>query len=307
MAEDPYVQYAIEYADLLRTYGEGYRNLAPLAPIPYEQEIETILSIKEVKPVMAYEAGKQKPIVLAKIRDAEPLDPKSVDIWVDINVAFSLIKLIEAAEEAGYGPVTVRSSFRTNEEQTRLYKRYIEKKGAKAARPGYSRHQTGRAVDVNLPAREYFLKNASKFGWVRTVASESWHFAAVGKPDFSFANQDTPAGKALDGLRKILDIPDESIVKIISLVQYEDVRSVDRAEAIAKLNRRDMFRFGESEVLKKADHISNKSAAMSLLKLSVDSSESTSVISSVFSYDFTLGLWGDGKAVGIPDDSGDKV
>lgn len=51
--------------------------------------------------------------------------------------------------------------------------------GNLAAAPGTSNHGIGLAVDLNSSAKgvySWLSKNAHKFGFVRTVASEKWHW-----------------------------------------------------------------------------------------------------------------------------------
>jgi LAS superfamily LD-carboxypeptidase LdcB len=84
--------------------------------------------------------------------------------------------------EAAYGKtLKVNSGFRTNNEQTYLYGCYQSKKcnsGNLAAKPGYSNHQNGIAVDISTGGGNYewLVANAFKFGFIRTVQSEKWHW-----------------------------------------------------------------------------------------------------------------------------------
>ena len=48
-----------------------------------------------------------------------------------------------------------------------------------AAKPGHSNHQAGTALDLLLDAPETFdwlQANAKRFGFVRTVRKEPWHW-----------------------------------------------------------------------------------------------------------------------------------
>jgi hypothetical protein len=86
-----------------------------------------------------------------------------------------------AAHEAGVR-LSLTSGFRTNAEQTRLYNCYLSKRcnnGNLAARPGYSNHQNGLALDLSTST--WLARNASKFGFVRTVPKEAWHYEYRGK------------------------------------------------------------------------------------------------------------------------------
>jgi peptidoglycan hydrolase-like protein with peptidoglycan-binding domain len=72
----------------------------------------------------------------------------------------------------------VVSGFRTNDEQADLYAEY-RRGGNLAARPGYSQHQLGLAIDFNTSdpgVYTWLKKNARKFGFVRTVPGEPWHW-----------------------------------------------------------------------------------------------------------------------------------
>ncbi len=49
-----------------------------------------------------------------------------------------------------------------------------------AAKPGYSKHQNGTAIDFNLTNNpiqyKWMIENAIKFGWIRNIPSEIWHY-----------------------------------------------------------------------------------------------------------------------------------
>eukprot|EP00753_Platysulcus_tardus_P018956 PLAT7034.4.p2 GENE.PLAT7034.4~~PLAT7034.4.p2 ORF type:complete len:482 (+),score=190.44 PLAT7034.4:69-1514(+) len=87
---------------------------------------------------------------------------------------------------AGFGGrgLTINSGFRTMAQQEYLYNCYRTKRcnnGNLAARPGYSNHQNGIALDLSTGgasgAPYRFLKSsASRYGFVRTVGSEIWHW-----------------------------------------------------------------------------------------------------------------------------------
>lgn len=74
----------------------------------------------------------------------------------------------------------LNSGFRTRSQQEALYQRYLNG-GPIAAKPGTSQHEKGMAADIG-PASEYgwLAANAGRYGLVRTVKSEPWHFEPVG-------------------------------------------------------------------------------------------------------------------------------
>jgi hypothetical protein len=47
-----------------------------------------------------------------------------------------------------------------------------------AAAPGYSNHQSGRALDLTVSS--WLANNAARFGFKRTVPSEAWHYEFFG-------------------------------------------------------------------------------------------------------------------------------
>lgn len=66
------------------------------------------------------------------------------------------------------------------------------------ARPGWSNHQDGMAYDFNVTGRpkvyRWLVDNAIKFGFVRTVPSERWHWEYRPKAkQFDFVKQTDPS------------------------------------------------------------------------------------------------------------------
>ena len=115
-------------------------------------------------------------------------------------------ELSEAAAKENY-TVLAMSSYRSYQYQYNLYNRYVSTDGVEAAdtysaRPGYSEHQTGLAVDVyngkidftnfeNTKEYNWMQDNAYKFGFILRFPKdkvletgyqyESWHYRYVGK------------------------------------------------------------------------------------------------------------------------------
>lgn len=114
-------------------------------------------------------------------------------------------KLVDKAKEEG---LTIRaiSAYRGYTYQKRLYDKYVEADGVNkadtySARPGFSDHQTGLAVDVdntissfenftNTKEYQWMLDNSYKYGFIlrypsgkesiTTYQFESWHYRYVG-------------------------------------------------------------------------------------------------------------------------------
>lgn len=126
-----------------------------------------------------------------------------------------LADLISAARTDGVN-LTLAAGLRTWDEQYALRKQNVIDKTKKedvgylttalssafspaTGKPGWSNHQDGKAYDFNVTGKRYcymwLVENAHKFGFIRTVASERWHweyipgadrFAYVPKTDTSW-------------------------------------------------------------------------------------------------------------------------
>ena len=105
------------------------------------------------------------------------------------NVAHAFLAMQSAAKQAGVNLV-LSSGFRTMEEQERLYAMYQAGTGNLAAKPGYSNHQNGTAVDIavhdsfNSPEYLWLALNARTYGFVNTGKNfsqpEPWHWEYLG-------------------------------------------------------------------------------------------------------------------------------
>lgn len=112
--------------------------------------------------------------------EAEKID--SVGHILATNAASAFAAMSVAAKKDGL-QLKVNSAFRTMGEQKKLYKKYQEG-GNLAAKPGYSNHQSGVAVDINRAAANagdspidvWLRNNAHKYGFYNTVANEPWHW-----------------------------------------------------------------------------------------------------------------------------------
>ena len=96
------------------------------------------------------------------------------------DAAIAFLRMAAAAAATGV-QLKLNSAFRSMEQQQELYQRYLNKSGALAARPGFSNHQGGIAFDIatgglNTPTYAWLAANAARYGFVRTVPSEPWHW-----------------------------------------------------------------------------------------------------------------------------------
>ncbi len=127
---------------------------------------------------------------------------------MDIEAGKALMKLIYAARDEGVWIIPV-SGFRSVEQQSKLFKAQIERRGSEqeaaklSAPPGYSEHATGYAVDLTdgkfpkqdvkfefeqtdafrwltLHAKEYGFEMSFPQGNAQGVSYEPWHWRFVG-------------------------------------------------------------------------------------------------------------------------------
>ena len=118
---------------------------------------------------------------------------------IPIEIAVYLRSMIDAAKKDGIR-IQVTSGFRTMAQQQEGWSKYP----GSWARPGWSPHQRGYAVDMSTRGgySEQFgggrymwlVKNAYRFGFIRTVKFERWHWEFrgnwVGQPKPRWANDD---------------------------------------------------------------------------------------------------------------------
>jgi len=103
---------------------------------------------------------------------------------VEMQTAAAFIEMRAAAAERGID-LWIQSGFRTRDQQAVLYRAWKKGRGNKAARPGHSNHQSGRALDIAVfspGALAWLHNNGARFGFKRTVPSEPWHWEYVNTP-----------------------------------------------------------------------------------------------------------------------------
>jgi hypothetical protein len=112
-----------------------------------------------------------------------PLGPSQVE--VEVRTARAFLDMRAAAVTAGID-LGLASGFRTADEQRALFRAWRKGRGNKAARPGESNHQSGRALDIAgiyAPGALAWLEaHAASYGFKRTVKSEPWHWEYVDIP-----------------------------------------------------------------------------------------------------------------------------
>lgn len=109
-------------------------------------------------------------------------------VWLSAPAAWAYYRMALAAYEDGVRLVP-GLGFRTMAYQTELFnltpeQRKLRGVGDKVARPGYSNHQSGIAIDFKTKANPkifpWLQANAARFGWKNTVPSEPWHWEWLG-------------------------------------------------------------------------------------------------------------------------------
>lgn len=104
------------------------------------------------------------------------------------DAALSFARMAEAAATDGI-VFEINSAFRTHDEQKRLYELFrLKVRKAVAAKPGYSLHESGCAIDIDVidgygqpkPALAWLREHAGQFGFIDSVGTEPWHWTFVG-------------------------------------------------------------------------------------------------------------------------------
>jgi zinc D-Ala-D-Ala carboxypeptidase len=160
-------------------------------------------------------------VVIDKLRPYDPIDygprdltaPEGVrsleEVSLRADAAAALSAMVTAAADAGAGEIAAESAFRSFATQQATYAGHVSDRGEEgadlvSARPGFSEHQSGLAVDVvpcedtcqtiddlaGSPQGEWVRAHAWEFGWIvrydegRTdvtgYAPEPWHLRYIG-------------------------------------------------------------------------------------------------------------------------------
>lgn len=127
----------------------------------------------EARTATGYQGGQRVKVKVTEVGGAE----------VEVRTAKAFKVMAKAARKAGVD-LSVRSGFRTHAKQTRLYRQYRRGTGNLAARPGYSQHESGRALDLVVTHEQtyhWLMAHANEFGFHRTVRGEPWHWEYLGE------------------------------------------------------------------------------------------------------------------------------
>jgi hypothetical protein len=97
---------------------------------------------------------------------------------VNSRISAVIIRMVRDARAAGVS-VSASSGFRTMAYQQCLAGGGCGV-GGQAAKPGWSNHQMGLAVDWTQPMYNWMAKNGSKYGFYAKVPGEPWHWSPNG-------------------------------------------------------------------------------------------------------------------------------
>lgn len=121
----------------------------------------------------AYDGGEHLGTMDVVEIDGVKVGAKTAQAWLDLKAA-------AAAEGV---TLKLNSGFRTMDEQQVLRDRYLSGNGPVAATPGYSNHQHGQALDIDMmdpAAKAWMFEHGPGMFWKNTVPSESWHWEYFG-------------------------------------------------------------------------------------------------------------------------------
>lgn len=130
------------------------------------------------EPVLGYQNGQPMPLLVVEMPTQQP-----TKVRAEVHTALAYLRMQQAATRFGL-TLQLNSGFRTNEQQQEVFGLYRRGKGPLAARPGFSNHQSGYALDIDtkLPrVRSWLSRHAYRYGFQRTVPSESWHWEFRGE------------------------------------------------------------------------------------------------------------------------------
>jgi len=128
-------------------------------------------------------------------------------IKIDETVYYALAAMLDDYYAQTNKALTISSGYRTYEKQKSLYDEDLKKTGnnesSLVAKPGYSEHETGLAIDIKELTHEgdytWLYENAWKYGFILRypegktditgIRPEPWHFRYVGVPHAYYINK----------------------------------------------------------------------------------------------------------------------
>ena len=114
--------------------------------------------------------------------DYKPIDLVQVVSEQQLNAqATEAFKMMEAAAGRAGHPLNIITAYRSIGEQTRLYQSYVTSKSLTlaeqlAARPGYSEHHTGYALDISAANEAGAFGETAAYDW---VTANCWQYGFI--------------------------------------------------------------------------------------------------------------------------------
>ncbi|ADP16874.1 D-alanyl-D-alanine carboxypeptidase family protein 1 [Achromobacter xylosoxidans A8] len=120
---------------------------------------------------------------IGQIDVVEIIDSKMEIERLSIDTVSPYLEMVGEAKSSGVN-LTINSGFRSYPEQKMLWDGYVKRLPGfnLAAKPGNSNHQNGIAIDIAVAGAdgnevyEWLKQSAPRFGFVRTVSGEPWHW-----------------------------------------------------------------------------------------------------------------------------------
>lgn len=119
---------------------------------------------------IAYRNGSQCEIQVSRLSGT---DLDGHPLWLRHDVAKKWAELRRDAKSNGVS-IKINYAFRTAKQQRRLYNKWGS---GRAAKPGYSKHQSGTAIDIKYNGKVllWMRTNAHKYGF-KELPGEPWHW-----------------------------------------------------------------------------------------------------------------------------------
>ena len=177
----------------------------------------------------AYQGGRNLGVI--RLMDVD-------DNLASIKTGHAYLKLKQQMAARGV-TLSINSGFRTMDEQKYFYDCYQTQgcnDGNKAAKPGYSNHQHGRALDLQISNHTKFKNALRALGltgrWKNTVVGERWHWEYFGTDPGGICDADS-AQPTVETPRGALDTDavaaegDQEEIADEDVVDYSDVNIDD--------------------------------------------------------------------------------
>lgn len=265
--------------------------------------------------VDGYTAGQAKQIVVISIGG---------DL-VEKFTGFDFLLMHRAAMKDGIR-LLISSGFRTYETQARLYAERVNTDGSLtpagkrlgvAAKPGYSNHQSGIALDLRVnmtvaqrkaeqfsPEFLWLRENAAKFGFDNEeVPAEPWHWrhkenrivgTPAGEEDYLLSLVSTQASGAAAVQSGKVDA-----TLFLDKAVHDIMKSYERSVSMTRTNRQLLYaNMGREAVFRGANLVGKATRHQRLTTTAVVQTPTyeAKTIDAV-TFDFDTGLWGDGRNV----------